>query len=94
MGIQGSGKGAQAHKIIENFDYILFDTGAELRKIAKNNTPLGNKIRAIQEAGNFVPASDLREVIIHFIEKNSDQNILFDGPIRTNEQDSIIREVL
>lgn len=40
MGIQGSGKGTQAQKIAEKFGYTLFDTGAELRKIAKCDTPL------------------------------------------------------
>lgn len=94
MGIQGSGKGTQARKIAEKFDYTLFDTGAELRNIAKEKSELGQKIKSIIESGNFVSADDLAGVIEHFIAKNSDKKLLFDGPVRTREQDKVITPIL
>ena len=40
IGIQGSGKGTQARKILEHSDnYTLFEMGTELRKFAKSGTP-------------------------------------------------------
>lgn len=94
VGIQGSGKGTQARLILDKFGYKLFDTGAELRKISASETELGAKIREIIEAGNYVPSEYIRDTISHFIAENSDSPILFDGPIRSKEQDSVIRPIL
>lgn len=94
VGIQGSGKGTQARKIVEKFGYKLFDTGAELRKIATTNTELGRKIKEIIESGNYVPSEYIRDTISHFIEENKDFPVLFDGPIRSKEQDEVIRPIL
>lgn len=38
VGIQGSGKGTQARKLVEKFGYQLFDTGSELRKISQQES--------------------------------------------------------
>ena len=94
MGIQWSGKGTQAQKIVENFWYTLFETGAELRKIAKENTTLGTEIRETIEAGHYVPARCIRDVITDFIAKNPGKKLLFDSPIRSHEQDAVIRPIL
>ncbi len=94
VGIQGSGKGTQARRILDKFDYKLFDTGAELRRIAQGDTELGQKIKAIIESGNYVPSEYIRDTIAHFIETNKNSPVLFDGPIRSAEQDKVIRPIL
>lgn len=62
--------------------------------MAKNNTDLWKKIKEIIEGGNYVPAEYIRDVIAHFIEANGNNPILFDGPIRSQEQDKVIRPIL
>lgn len=94
VGIQGSGKGTQARKLIDAFGYKLFDAGAELRKMAKNDTDLGRKIHHFISNGLQVPAEFLRETISTFMKKNTGNPILFDGPIRSKEQDEVIRPIL
>lgn len=94
VGIQGSGKGTQARKIVEKFGYKLFDTGAELRKIATTETELGKKIKEIVESGGYVPSDYIRDTIAHFVRENSWTPVIFDGPIRSKEQDEVIRPIL
>lgn len=94
VGIQGSGKWTQSRKIIEKYGYKAFDTGAELRKIAKTDTDLGKKIKEIIESGSYVPSEFIRDVIGNFVEENHEFSVLFDGPIRSEEQDTVIRPIL
>ena len=50
VGIQGSGKGTQARKILDKYDdYTLFEMGAELRRFAANGTPDGEYVRSFLE---------------------------------------------
>ena len=94
MGIQGSGKGTQARKIAEKFGYQIFDTGAELRKIATTDTELGRKINEIIVSGNYVPSEYIRDTIEYFVNTHKNIPVLFDWPIRSHEQDRVIRPIL
>ncbi len=78
MGIQGSGKGTQARKIAEKFGYQIFDTGAELRKIATTDTELGRKINEIIVSGNYVPSEYIRDTIEYFVNTHKNIPVLFD----------------
>lgn len=93
-GIQGSGKWTQSRKIIEKFGYKLFDTGAELRKISETDSPLWKSIKNIIESGKYVPSEYIRDTISNFIENNKNFSIIFDSPIRSQEQDKVIRPIL
>lgn len=93
VGIQWSGKWTQARKIVEKFWYTLFDAGAELRKEAKTGSELGKKIHALISNWLRVPPEYLRDTIENFISLQSGP-ILFDGPIRSIEQDRVIRPIL
>ncbi len=51
VGIQGSGKGTQARKILEKYpDFILFEMGTELRAFAKLETEDGKRVKDALEA--------------------------------------------
>ncbi|HVW66584.1 MAG TPA: nucleoside monophosphate kinase [Candidatus Peribacteraceae bacterium] len=98
FGIQGSGKGTQAKKLAEEFNYSIFETGAELRKIAASGTELGNIIKSYIDAGNLAPLDIVMEVVKQAIlAKPADQKLLFDGIPRDLEQmksfNTIMREV-
>lgn len=95
VGIQGSGKGTQARKILEKYpnDYVLFEMGAELRKFSKNDTPDGHTVKTILEAGNKVGPEYIIELSKQFIEKNKDKKILIDGAIRDTYQNDAMEPV-
>ncbi len=87
IGIQGSGKGTQARILIEKFGYILFETGAELRKIAEENTSLGKSIKAILERGDLVSNDITMQVIDNFLNNTPPEKaIIFDSMPRFEEQ--------
>ena len=95
VGIQGSGKGTQARKILEKYedDYVLFEMGGELRKFAKSGTPDGDTVLAIITAGNKVGPEYIIQLSKEFIEKNTGKKILIDGAIRDKAQNDAMEKV-
>ena len=95
VGIQGSGKGTQARKILEKYpdDFILFEMGGELRRFAKNGTPDGDIVNAILVAGNKVWPEYIIELSKQFIEKNKTKRILIDWGIRDKFQNDAMESV-
>ena len=94
FGVQGSGKGTQAKLIAEKFNYQIFETGAELRKIAKENSSLGIEIKETINSGNLVSSEHIKRLIQDFLEKNKGQKIIFDGFPRNAEQLKTFLEIV
>ena len=51
FGVQGAGKGTQAKKLAEEFSYIIFEAGAELRRIKALGSDRRNKVASYIDAG-------------------------------------------
>jgi adenylate kinase len=80
FGIQGSGKGTQAKLLAQNFGYEIFEAGAELRKIAATDLPLGNTVAGYIDHGHLVPFAIIMDVVRDAMSrKPGSQKILFDG---------------
>lgn len=87
FGIQGSGKGTQGKFIAERYGFEIFETGGELRKLAKEESELGKKVKEIIEAGHLVPNEVVMEIIENFMKKLPDgKKVMFDGIPRKMEQ--------
>jgi adenylate kinase len=87
FGIQGSGKGTQAKRLAQEQGYAIFETGAELRKIAASGTELGQKIASYIDHGHLAPIDVVMEVVRVAVESYpADQKLLFDGIPRDIEQ--------
>lgn len=87
FGVQGSGKGTQGKLIASKYDMKIFETGGELRKLSKLDTPLAMKVKAIINAGYLVPNEVVMEIIENFLNGiSSTDKVLFDGLPRTLEQ--------
>jgi len=85
LGIQGSGKGTQA-KLLLDKGYKLFETGAQLRAIAEQDTNLGKEITKMQESGNLVSDKLVCQLAANFIDSNPNSQIIFDGIPRNEGQ--------
>lgn len=95
VGIQGSGKWTQARKILEKFpEMVLFETGWELRKVAKEKSELGLDIKKTLEAWMLVKTEQLKWVLESFIAKNPRKQILLDSAIRNAEQNAEFWSIL
>lgn len=87
FGMQGSGKGTQAKLIAEQCGLSIFETGAQLRKLAKEDSELGCKIASILASGNLVPNEVVMEMVAAFVDSLEEgQSALFDGLPRSVEQ--------
>lgn len=95
FGIQGSGKGTQSQLIAERCSLQIFETGAELRRLAGEDSELGKKVKAIIEAGNLVPTEVVMEIISNFL-KNlpAGKSALFDGIPRSDDQQKLFDELM
>lgn len=95
FGIQGSGKGTQARILEEKYGYKVFETGKELRAIAASGSALGNKVKAIVEAGNLVPNEVVIEIVEDFLKRTDPkQAVIFDGVPRKVTQKDFFEQVV
>lgn len=91
IGIQGSGKGTQARKILEkNPDFVLFEMGPELKRYAQTWAPGWKEIMNAIESGLKVDTPYIVMMAQAFLEKNKDKVILMDSVIRSQEQNEAL----
>ncbi len=76
FGIQGSGKGTQAKKLAAEYGYNIFEAGAELRKIASSDSPLGRRVKGYIDQGHLVPHTIIMEVVAAAIADNRNEDYL------------------
>jgi adenylate kinase len=87
VGPPGAGKGTQARFIAERFGIPDISTGDIFRYHIKNLTPLGLKVKAIVDAGDYVPDSLTNSLVTERLKEEDAQNgFLLDGYPRTLEQ--------
>lgn len=87
FGMQGAGKGTQGKILAERYGLEIFETGNELRKLAKEDSELGKKVKSIIEAGHLVSNTVVMEIVENFVNNlSAGKNILFDGIPRKTEQ--------
>ena len=95
VGPPGSGKGTQAKRIGETFDIPDASTGDIFRFNIKNKTPLGVQVKAIVDAGDYVPDSLTNEIVTDRLNEEDAQNgFLLDGYPRTLEQVDYLDKLL
>lgn len=95
FGIQGSGKGTQAKRLAAERGYAIFETGAELRRIASMGTDLGMTIASYIDHGHHAPHEVVMQVVSAAIESYpQDQKLLFDGIPRNMEQMVAFNELM
>ncbi len=95
FGMQGSGKGTLGKAVAKRYGFQVFETGAELRKLAKEDSELGKKIKSIIEAGHLVSNEVVMEIVENFM-KNLEKgiNVIFDGIPRKVEQANTLNALL
>ena len=87
MGAPGAGKGTQATALAEAYSVPAISTGDIFRANIRNATELGVKVKAIIEAGEYVP-DDVTEAIVadRLAEEDCASGFLLDGFPRTMHQ--------
>ncbi|HUG49684.1 MAG TPA: adenylate kinase [Terrimesophilobacter sp.] len=87
IGPPGAGKGTQSARLATLFSIPAIATGDIFRLNIKNNTPLGQQVKSIVDAGDYVPDSLTNELVrTRLLEPDAADGFLLDGYPRTLEQ--------
>lgn len=94
VGAPGSGKGTQARKLIDKFNFVQLSTGDLLRESIKNETQIGILVKDIMDQGKLVPDETIVKLVENFIIENRGRSVIFDGFPRTVNQSKKLDEML
>lgn len=95
VGPPGAGKGTQAARIAERFGIPTISTGDIFRANIANGTELGKRVKAIVDAGDYVPDSLTNELVTDRLsEADAAGGFLLDGYPRTPAQVAYLDELL
>ena len=95
VGPPGAGKGTQAARISQRFDIPTISTGDIFRFNIANETALGAQVKAIVDAGDYVP-DELTNALVtdRLNEADAAGGFLLDGYPRTTDQVRYLDELL
>ncbi|MGN6428914.1 adenylate kinase [uncultured Leifsonia sp.] len=95
VGPPGAGKGTQAARISSAYGIPEISTGDIFRANIKNETPLGLQVKAIVDAGDYVPDSLTNQLVTdRLAEEDAKDGFLLDGYPRTLDQVRYLDDLL
>ena len=87
FGPPGSGKGTQAEKLVEKYQFVHLSTGDMLREEIRRDSVLGKKVKALIDQGELVPDEIVNDIVRHkIVEHKNRPGCIFDGFPRTKTQ--------
>ncbi|MET3767577.1 adenylate kinase [Marisediminicola sp. UYEF4] len=95
VGPPGAGKGTQAAKLAADFGIPAIATGDIFRHNIRTGTELGTQVKAIVDAGDYVPDSLTNELVASRLsEEDALEGFLLDGYPRTLNQVAYLTDLL
>jgi adenylate kinase len=95
LGAPGSGKGTQGTTLSGEYGIPAIATGDIFRHNIRTSTPLGLKVKAIVDAGDYVPDDLVNELVRDRLgEDDASTGFLLDGYPRTLDQVRFLDELL
>lgn len=96
FGPPGAGKGTQAARLVEKYNFLHLSTGDMLREEIKKATPIGIEAKRLIDDGKLVPDEIVSEMIRERVQKLPEDipGIIFDGFPRTIAQAQKLDEIM
>jgi adenylate kinase len=86
LGPPGAGKGTQAARLQAERGMVQLSTGDMLREARASGSPIGEKVKAIMDAGELVSDAIVTALIGERLDSCADCGAIFDGFPRTRHQ--------
>ena len=86
LGPPGAGKGTQAARLQAVRGMVQLSTGDMLRQARASGSPIGQKVKAIMDAGELVSDAIVTALIGERLDVHGSQGAIFDGFPRTQAQ--------
>jgi adenylate kinase len=86
LGPPGAGKGTQAARLQAERGMVQLSTGDMLREARTSGSPIGEKVKAIMDAGELVSDAIVTALIGERLDSCADCGAIFDGFPRTRHQ--------
>jgi len=86
LGPPGAGKGTQAARLQATRGMVQMSTGDMLREARSSGSPIGEKVRAVMDAGELVSDAIVTALIGERLDSVGEQGAIFDGFPRTQAQ--------
>ena len=86
LGPPGAGKGTQAARLQATRGMVQMSTGDMLREARASGSPIGEKVKAVMDAGELVSDAIVTALIGERLDRAGQQGAIFDGFPRTQAQ--------
>ncbi|MFL2665311.1 MAG: adenylate kinase [Dehalococcoidia bacterium] len=89
LGPPGAGKGTQARKIVDEFDFDYISTGDMLRKEVQSESRLGKIAKSYMNNGDLVPDSYIVEMIVDNLGELNTKNLIDGFPRNISQAEAL-----
>jgi adenylate kinase len=90
----GGGKGTQAKKLVEDFDLVHISVGDVLREEVRKGSELGQKVKAVMDAGELVSDQLVGDIIRDRLQgKSEGTGFILDGYPRNVAQAEFLQSI-
>lgn len=94
IGAPGSGKGTQARRFIEKYNFVQLSTGDVLRGAIAAKTEIGLLAQSFMNEGKLVPDSIMISLVEDYMGQQAGKSVIFDGFPRTVAQAESLNSML
>jgi len=94
IGSPGSGKGTQARRFIEKYNFVQLSTGDVLRSAIDLKTEIGLLAQNYMDQGKLVPDDVMINLVEFYMAQQTGKSVIFDGFPRTIAQAESLKLML
>ncbi len=94
IGAPGSGKGTQARRFIEKYNFVQLSTGDVLRAAIAEKTEIGLLAQSYMNQGKLVPDDVMINLVGVYMSQQAGKSVIFDGFPRTVAQAESLNSML
>ena len=94
IGAPGSGKGTQARRFIEKYNFVQLSTGDVLRAARAEKTEIGLLAQSYMNQGKLVPDDVMINLVKVYMSQQAGKSVIFDGFPRTVAQAESLNSML